>query len=584
MKKLLGLVLAVCLLASVMVMPVMARADLPFKDVKKTDWFYDDVDSAWMMGLINGKTEDMFMPDDNMTYAEAVKLAACMNQYYVEGKVTLKVSGDPWYDSYVEYCNDNGIIKKGYSWDKLATRAGYMEIFANSLPEEALKPINYIEDGSIPDVKSSAEYYDAVYKLYRAGILTGVDKDHNCNPAANIKRSEVAAILTRMMNDDARKEFTMGDPENAGKDSDKDNDKDKDTDKDKDPEKDPEKGDDEEEELVVTADPETVEVEPGIDYTLQAVVEGGKAPYTYEWKGRRINVHKSTWYAEIDDQAAIDAGFNVVDYDNEAGAMTFYADGNKAIAAFPVIYCIVTDADGNQATAEFRLTYVGSGAVNDLSSDDFLMYVEDIFWIEGRGLIATGRVENGKVTVGDTIRLAKLDGSYVDVDVEGIEMFRKMMDEAEKGDNVGILLSGLGETSEAARANINRGEALISDNVDLTSANAFYAKVKVLTKEEGGRTNKMAGDGSYKPQCYIGSTDSTCVVYNDVYNEEEDCWESEDLVPGETYEDVWIEMAFDDVFRFMYLGQEGALREGGRTIATFEITQVVPADWFGEEE
>jgi hypothetical protein len=184
----------------------------PFTDVAQIpgNWIYESVKGAWEMGLINGKTDTLFMPDDNLTYAEAVKLAACMHQLYTTGKVTLAVgSTGEWYDTYVSYAKANGIIDKNYAWNTAATRAGYMEIFANALPSEALAPINTIADGAIPDVPAGHIQAGAIYRLYRAGIVQGVDAAHNCNPSANIKRSEVAAILMRMMDPDNRIKFAM---------------------------------------------------------------------------------------------------------------------------------------------------------------------------------------------------------------------------------------------------------------------------------------------------------------------------------------------------------------------------------------
>jgi hypothetical protein len=180
----------------------------PFSDVLGTDWFIDDVIYAHSIGLVDGKTATIFAPNDNLTYAEAVKLAACMHQLYTEEEVTL-TNGDPWYQSYVDYAKTNDIISEDYEYNAQATRAGYMEIFANALPDEALKVINIIDDGTIPDVPMTDPQAAAIYKLYRAGIVQGVDDEHNCNPSSNIKRSEVAAILTRMMKDDARIEFTI---------------------------------------------------------------------------------------------------------------------------------------------------------------------------------------------------------------------------------------------------------------------------------------------------------------------------------------------------------------------------------------
>jgi len=180
----------------------------PFSDVKGTDWFIDDVIYAVSLGLIDGKTPTTFAPGDNLTYAEAVKLAACMHELYTTDKITL-ANGTPWYQSYVDYAKKNGIIDGDFDWNAPATRAGYMAIFAKALPADGLKAINDIADGAIPDVAMTDANAAAIYKLYKAGIVQGVDDDHNCNPDSNIKRSEVAAILTRMMDDDMRVKFSL---------------------------------------------------------------------------------------------------------------------------------------------------------------------------------------------------------------------------------------------------------------------------------------------------------------------------------------------------------------------------------------
>ncbi|MCL2815678.1 MAG: S-layer homology domain-containing protein, partial [Oscillospiraceae bacterium] len=183
----------------------------PFTDVLEKDWYYSDVKIAYESGLINGKSDTSFAPDDNLTYAEAVKLAACMHQLYTTGKVTLVPgAGSDWHSTYVSYAKTNNIIAKDYAWNTPATRAGYMEIFASALPDDALAAINVVPGGKIPDVPMAHAQASAIYKLYRAGVVQGVDTvTRACNPGSNIKRSEVAAILTRMMNPDKRVEFTM---------------------------------------------------------------------------------------------------------------------------------------------------------------------------------------------------------------------------------------------------------------------------------------------------------------------------------------------------------------------------------------
>ena len=180
----------------------------PFSDVVGEDWFIDDVIFANSIGLIDGRTPTEFCPNENMTYAEAVTLAARMHQYYTTGKITLK-NGDPWYKSYVDYAKENGIIDKDYEWKAPVTRAGYIEIFANALPDEAFAVINDIDDDFVPDVPADHPQAAAIYKLYRAGILQGNNAEYECMPDTNIKRSEVAAIVTRMLKADARIEFDI---------------------------------------------------------------------------------------------------------------------------------------------------------------------------------------------------------------------------------------------------------------------------------------------------------------------------------------------------------------------------------------
>jgi len=202
------IVLTVLLLA--LVLSTLAVAGQNFTDVKESDWFYSDVESAVEMGLINGKENNTYCPNDNLTYAEAVKLAACMNEKYTTGKVTLE-NGDPWYKTYFNYCTKNGIVDaeyKTYPFNEKITRSEYMKIFAKALPENALETVNNIPLGSIPDVPDTAQYASAVYKLYRAGIVAGSDAEHNCKPDSNIKRSEVAAILSRMMDKTKRVSFS----------------------------------------------------------------------------------------------------------------------------------------------------------------------------------------------------------------------------------------------------------------------------------------------------------------------------------------------------------------------------------------
>lgn len=183
----------------------------PFTDVAESAWYYTWVKGAHRMGLINGKSETLYAPDAEMTWAEAVKLAACMHQLYHDGKVTLG-NGEPWYKTYMEYCLTEQIITEGsadgipgYSElmqyaNEPITRAAYVFLFSRALPAEAFPAINVIPDNAIPDVPISDSILDdSIYLFYRAGILNGVDTYGTFTPGTNIHRSDVAAILMRMM-------------------------------------------------------------------------------------------------------------------------------------------------------------------------------------------------------------------------------------------------------------------------------------------------------------------------------------------------------------------------------------------------
>ena len=207
-RKVIRMIISV-LLGLTMMTTLSFAADLPFSDVPDSEWYYNDIKSAYETGLINGFEDNTFRPDENMTYAQAIKLAACMNQKYITGSVTLVNGSLQWYDSYVAYAREQKIISKNYDWNAPATRAGYVEIFSNALPEVAYKSKNNILDGDIPDVTMEHPQATDIYKLYRAGILTGMDKKGTFASKRYIKRSEVCAILTRMMNESARKELTL---------------------------------------------------------------------------------------------------------------------------------------------------------------------------------------------------------------------------------------------------------------------------------------------------------------------------------------------------------------------------------------
>lgn len=184
--------------------PSVPVSGLPFTDISSSAWYLNDVKNAYLSGLISGKTETEYCPEENMSVAEAIKLASCMHQLYHDGKVTL-TTGTPWYQTYVDYAEEKGIINKTYSdYNRSITREEYVHIFFHALPQKEYVQFNMVNYGDIPDVESDHRYALEIYTFYRAGILTGTDAYGSFEPESYIKRSEVAAILTRMMKDTAR--------------------------------------------------------------------------------------------------------------------------------------------------------------------------------------------------------------------------------------------------------------------------------------------------------------------------------------------------------------------------------------------
>ena len=184
----------------------------------------------------------------------------------------------------------------------------------------------------------------------------------------------------------------------------------------------------------------------------------------------------------------------------------------------------------------------------------FMMPVEDVFSITGRGTVATGRVERGQVRVGDEVEMVGIHDEISKTTVTGVEMFRKLLDYAEAGDNIGALLRGV------AREDIQRGQVLAKPG-STTPHTKFTAEVYVLTKEEGGRHTPFFTN--YRPQFYFRTTDVTGVV-----NLPEG---TEMVMPGDnvTMEVELIHpIAIEDGTRF-------SIREGGRTVGSGVVTGIL---------
>ena len=184
----------------------------------------------------------------------------------------------------------------------------------------------------------------------------------------------------------------------------------------------------------------------------------------------------------------------------------------------------------------------------------FLMPVEDVFSITGRGTVATGRVEAGVIKVQDEVEIVGLTEEIRKVVVTGVEMFRKLLDQAEAGDNIGVLLRGV------QRTEIERGQVLAKPG-SITPHTKFKAQVYVLSKEEGGRHTPFFNN--YRPQFYFRTTDVTGVI-----NLPEG---TEMCMPGDNVE-MTIELITPVA---MDMGLRFSIREGGRTVGAGSVVEVI---------
>jgi elongation factor Tu len=183
----------------------------------------------------------------------------------------------------------------------------------------------------------------------------------------------------------------------------------------------------------------------------------------------------------------------------------------------------------------------------------FLMPIEDVFTISGRGTVVTGRIERGIVKVGDEVEIVGLRPTAKTV-ATGVEMFRKLLDQGEAGDNVGVLLRG------TKREEVERGQVLAKPGT-ITPHTVFMAEAYVLTKEEGGRHTPFFGN--YRPQFYFRTTDVTGTVKLPEGTEM--------VMPGDnvTMEvELLVPIAMDEGLRF-------AIREGGRTVGAGVVAKII---------
>ncbi|SES16875.1 elongation factor Tu [Salipaludibacillus aurantiacus] len=212
------------------------------------------------------------------------------------------------------------------------------------------------------------------------------------------------------------------------------------------------------------------------------------------------------------------------------------------------------DADHEQAILDLMQQVDDYIPTPDRDKDKpFMMPVEDVFSITGRGTVATGRVERGQLNVGDEVEIIGLEEDSKKTTVTGVEMFRKLLDYAEAGDNIGALLRGV------SREDINRGQVLAKPG-SITPHTRFKAEVYVLSKEEGGRHTPFFTN--YRPQFYFRTTDVTGVVQLP---------EGVEMVmPGDNVEmDVELisPIAIEEGTKF-------SIREGGRTVGAGVVATI----------
>lgn len=219
-----------------------------FSDVDSSSWYAENVQTTYEYGLMTGKSDTRFDPKGNLTAAEAIVIACRLHSTYCGNNAVFE-AGSPWYQPYVDYAKRNRIIERDYSYGAPISRLDFALFISNALPDTALAKINDVAQNDIPDLYAGSPYSDAitalvnsgvlgtgstsriqllssvmgtnvgtiraskeqeaVYHLYRAGILTGNDEYGTFTPAANITRSAVAAIVSRIVEPSQRQHITL---------------------------------------------------------------------------------------------------------------------------------------------------------------------------------------------------------------------------------------------------------------------------------------------------------------------------------------------------------------------------------------
>jgi elongation factor Tu len=222
------------------------------------------------------------------------------------------------------------------------------------------------------------------------------------------------------------------------------------------------------------------------------------------------------------------------------------------VAAFPAL-----NGDAKWAGAIMELMNACDDAIPQPvreTEKPFLMPVEDVFSITGRGTVVTGRIERGVVHTGEVVDIIGIKEKATSTTVTGVEMFRKLLDEGQAGDNVGLLLRGI------KREDVERGQVIIKPGTN-TPHTEFEGQVYILSKDEGGRHTPFFNN--YRPQFYFRTTDVTGVVYLPEGTEM--------VMPGDNTEmrvELIQPIAMEEGLRF-------AIREGGRTVGAGRVTKIL---------
>lgn len=226
LKKILCLILSLTLCLGLLTIPSFAQnrvgfsnfkkvnafRNSTFNDVEKSDWFYYDVKAIYELGIMTGKSENSFSPNDSMTIAEAITLVARLHAIFYGIEDPFDQTW-PWYSTYIDYAIRNHYkilnhlnqideidysLKNYIDYNAKISRACFTVLIYSAFSGEKFVEINHIPDDSILDVRSSDYYYTAVYTLYKVGILNGAGEGY-FSPQKDIKRSEVATILNRII-------------------------------------------------------------------------------------------------------------------------------------------------------------------------------------------------------------------------------------------------------------------------------------------------------------------------------------------------------------------------------------------------